>query len=498
VFNPKNNTSGGTEMMADNITAKQKIIPAHLFKHGGKYFMFDSSTLFSFEIDEVSYNVVKEYYLKTESKSEDLSAKYGDDAVQAAIKDIDALIEKKFFQDESDKEYSSAANRSISTIELNIIHSCNMNCIYCYGEGGNYGSEEKCMDIETAKRSVDFLIENSGDIKELCLVFFGGEPLMNAEVMFETAQYAKEACRKKEKEIVFTMTTNGTLLDKDTVKKLGEHGIRFMMSMDGGKKEQDFLRPLRNGESSYSRIEPAMNELRDKLNVTARSTITKANLDLLSLVEEFKKLGFKGCHFTTVNTANKNLALDEQDYTHLMNQYDIMTEDILESIRQEKIPGFKIKDIFTVVDRLYSAQRRLLPCGAGKNMMCVSPEGNLYLCHRFAENEEYNLGNIVDGIDWERKDLLSSPLLMKDENCRKCWIRSICAGGCWHSRLDNATNQLLETIPLEYECNLRRHIYELSMVVYNEIMEHDGLMERLKGKNAAKNEDSTIQESKPA
>lgn len=474
---------GGTAMVPSSSGAGKKTLPAHAFSYGGKYFLFDISTSFCFEVNEITYDAARYYYIPEEAGTEDPAARYGCEAVDAATAKIGELVGKKYFTGTADARPSLPVNRTITAIELHVVHSCNMNCVYCYGEGGSYGSEEKSMDMKTAGRAIDFLIDNSGEAKEVNVTFSGGEPLMNLDLVLETARYAREACSEKEKNITFNMMTNGTLLDQWTVQLLRHNRIGFMISMDGGKREQDYQRPLRNGESSYEKIVSAMRDMGGRKRITARSTVTKLNTDILAQVKEFKRLGFSACHFTPANTSNEKLALRPEDYASLKEQYNKIAGEILSFVKAGIIPDFKVNNLFTAVETLYSAKRRVLPCGAGNSMLCVAPDGSLYLCHRFAENRDYRLGDLWNGIDWERKDKYTAPPVAGDENCSRCWLKNICAGGCWHSRLDAGTNKMLESTPNLNECDLTRHIYELSTVIYNEIMEQPGLMEKIRGRN---------------
>jgi uncharacterized protein len=460
-----------------------KVIPAHIFKYGDKYFLFDINTTYSFEIDELVYYTLQHYYLADYCENEtELFSKYSEEEIERARLEIEELLEKGFLGEEKEMEFTP--NPSINSMTLHVVHACNMRCMYCYGEGGNYGADERMMSLVVAKKSIDFLIEASGEVKDLFITFFGGEPLLNKELIISTVQYAEEECSKHSKNISFSFTSNGTLISDDFMEFMKEHKITVLISMDGGKDVQDKLRPLNDKSlSSYDTMAPKIMKLNENVRrFSARATITKVNTDILQMKDEFRSLGFGGCAMTVVESDNKELKLVPEDYEKLKSQYKIIAKEILEDIKSKRKNNFRMINIYNSINSLYRSRKRIVSCGAGNGMLSVTPEGGFYPCQRFAENKSFAFGDIFNGLDYKKREEFLKPVVFKDEKCKKCWIRGICAGGCWHERLNKDGTEILQEYPHEEKCDLQRYIYELSIAIYNEIMDDKEALENIADK----------------
>lgn len=449
----------------------------HMFKFENKYFMFDISTSTVFELGEKAYELIN-YII---ANNTNIPCRYLEKDIENVKFKLSELLEKNYFVKNLDfysKSMNTLKDRNLKCIELNVSHTCNMNCRYCYGEYGSYGGQEMLMNVETSKMAIDFLIKNSGDNKELVISFFGGEPLMNFNVIKQSVYYSIEQCKKYNKEISFDLTTNGTLLSGEIMDFIIKHNINIVLSMDGEKGEQDYLRPLRDNKSSYDTIaKKLVMYQKSKNSLYCRSTITRKNKDILKNINTFKNLKLTSLFTVPVESDDKELALTIEDYEKIKNDYTEWTKTVIKKIQNTSIINLKyeiyLKFLYDGVMKLYHGSKRIHNCGAGRNMVCINPDGEVFLCHRFCNNKKYKVGDIYEGLDTDKNKDFSKIFIEEDEECNSCWLKFLCSGGCLHQRLDSSSNELVKKTHGDLYCNFLRHIYELSIVLYNEIMQSE-------------------------
>jgi uncharacterized protein len=363
----------------------------------------------------------------------------------------------------------------ISSIVLFITQECNLRCIYCYGDGGGYGSGGY-MTKSTAFRSVDWLIEQSEGKKKLAISFFGGEPLLNFTLMKEVVQYALKRGNKSGKEIEFRLTTNATLLDDEKITFLKEHKIIPLVSFDGPKKLQDSQRPFKHGKGSYDSVVPIIKKLLKVLPESeCRATIV-GNMDPLVIDDFLHEIGFNA---TSLLVASRSLFDEEHNRcfskgafakmlsraeTEALNLYDAIKARDTDKLKILKRSGLLIGSLEAFVNH----QKKLFPCGAGRASVAISCSGDVYLCHRFVGSQDHKLGDIFSS-DLKR-DIYQNSSLTFQNKCANCFAKYICAGGCYHDNLGE-TGSILD--PNENMCTLIRYSVELAAVTCSRLNEDD-------------------------
>jgi uncharacterized protein len=382
-------------------------------------------------------------------------------AEEEALRRLGLLAE----EDDAPKREFRGNPPAIRSIALFVTQRCNFDCVYCYGEGGAYGAEGE-MDRKTARRAIDWLIERSGPGRRLGITFFGGEPLLNFEVIREAVSYAGERGKETGKEFRFTISTNGSLLDEEVISFVREHRINLNVGFDGLKEVQDRQRPFRDGHGSYDETRPRIERLLAAVPRAAGRATLMGGEDPFRAEEALREIGFRRVAIEVASPSlfgreNNRRGRDEL-FDRLRRKEETEAQALLDAIRARETR--KIKQLrrgsYTVVARslesFISHTRRYYFCGAGRAYAAVSASGGVYLCHRFVGTEGYRLGNIFGG-GLERDRYQRSPLRSM-EACSRCFARYVCAGGCAYDNL--ACGGSIFT-PNERRCRLARRSVEL-------------------------------------
>ena len=321
----------------------------------------------------------------------------------------------------------------VKALCLHIAHTCNLNCEYCFASQGKYNGERAVMDFETGKRALDFLVENSGSRRNLEVDFFGGEPLMNFQVVKDLVAYARSIEKEKKKNFRFTLTTNGILIDDDVIDFANREMSNVVLSLDGRKEIHDRYRVDYSGKGSFDRIVPKFQKLVEKRghkNYYMRGTFTHQNPDFLEDIKTMLDLGFTELSMEpVVCPENDPAALTEEDKTIVMEQYEKLAELMLEKDREGK--PFTFYHYMIDLSGGPCIYKRISGCGSGTEYMAVTPWGDLYPCHQFVGDEKYKLGDIYNGVkNTEIQDEFMSCNVYAREECRTCWAKLYCSGGC--------------------------------------------------------------------
>ncbi|SDF05666.1 quinohemoprotein amine dehydrogenase maturation protein [Terriglobus roseus] len=328
----------------------------------------------------------------------------------------------------------------LQSIVLNVTNQCNLSCSYCYEFGEDKiatpDGKKKFMDMETAKASVDYLLDESGDRPSVHITFFGGETLMNFPLMKQVVIYAREEATKRERKVEFSLTTNATLLSEAIVDFLVEHGIGVTVSMDGTREMQDKFRIFSNGKGSYDIIKPKVKNLISKHRarpVGARVTMTSGAMDVRAIYDHLKgELGFHEVAFAPVTTSPDRLySIGEPGMGRVLEQFSDLADEYLAYALRGEHHGFS--NVSDTLAELHQGVNKSLPCGAGLGMVGVGPSGDIAPCHRFVDSDEHAIGHISEGIDKEKRaDFLGRGNVDTKYDCHSCWARPLCAGGCHH------------------------------------------------------------------
>lgn len=416
----------------------------HQYKLGGYNIVLDVFSGAVHAVDEVAYDAIALYetHTKDEIKAE-LLAKYGErenlslgelDEVLADIEQLKA-DGKLFTEDVYADRAFDFKNRStvVKALCLHVAHTCNLNCSYCFAAQGKYHGERALMSFETGKRALDFLVEHSGTRKNLEVDFFGGEPLMNFEVVKQLVAYARSIERQAGKNFRFTLTTNGVLLNDEVTEFANRECHNVVLSLDGRKEVHDRLRKTVNGQGSYDLIVPKFQDFvqkRGNRGYYVRGTYTKYNLDFTNDIFHMADLGFTELSMEPVVSAPDDpYALSEADLPALYRQYEILAEEMLRRRRAGK--PFTFYHYMIDLSGGPCIYKRISGCGSGTEYLAVTPWGDLYPCHQFVGDEKYRLGDIWSGVtntEVQQEFKLCNAYARKE--CRDCWAKLYCSGGC--------------------------------------------------------------------
>ncbi|MEJ8554872.1 thioether cross-link-forming SCIFF peptide maturase [Tepidibacter sp. Z1-5] len=428
-------------------------------------------------LDNEAYDVLDYYKDKNIDEIADiLKNKYSKEKIVEAYNEMKTLEKEGLLYSNDEYEYHpSFINRKpvVKALCLHMAHDCNLKCKYCFASQGDFGGERKLMSYEVGKKSLDYLLENSGNKRNLEVDFFGGEPLMNWEVVKKLVEYGNEEAEKKGKVFRFTITTNGVLLDDEKIEYINKHMHNVVLSLDGRKEINDEMRLTLNDKGSYDVIVPKFKKLvdsraKDKYYYV-RGTFTRKNLDFSKDVLHFADLGFDLTSVEpVVDSDNNPYALKEEDIPKIFEEYEKLADEYAN--RKIKGDNFTFFHYMIDLDQGPCVIKRLTGCGAGCEYMAVTPEGDLYPCHQFVGNEDFKLGNILDenlSIPRDIQLKFQNAHVYAKEECRNCWAKFYCSGGC-HANAHNFNNDLLK--PYELGCKMQRKRTECAIMVKAKIM----------------------------
>ncbi len=449
----------------------------HTYKLGGYNIVLDVCSGSVHLVDEVAYDIIEAYEKDPHEKIiADILAKYGDrddvteDDIRDCFDDIEELKrEGKLFTPDTFEPVAGELKQKtagvVKALCLHVAHVCNLNCSYCFASQGKYSGERAVMSLEVGKRALDFLIENSGTRHNLEVDFFGGEPLMNFDVVKELVAYARERERETGKNFRFTLTTNGVLIDDDVIDFANRECSNVVLSLDGRREVHDRYRVDYAGNGSWGKIVPKFQKLveaRGGKDYYMRGTFTHANPDFLNDIKEMLSLGFRELSMEPVVTSPEDpSALTEEDLPIVLDQYEKLAEMMLEKHREG--------DPFTFYHYMIDLKggpciyKRVSGCGSGTEYMAVTPWGDLYPCHQFVGDEKFKLGNIWDGVDNKniQNEFMSCNVYARPE-CRDCWAKLYCSGGC-AANAYHATGAI--TGVYEYGCKLFKKRMECAIML---------------------------------
>lgn len=416
-------------------------------------------------VDDIVYDIIRLYDNGISKVKEELSGKYSDSDIDEALAEIEELKRSgQLFTEDTYKDMAvDFKNRKtvVKAMCLHIAHDCNLACKYCFAEEGEYHGRRALMSLEVGKKALDFLIDNSGSRRNLEVDFFGGEPLMNWEVVKELVRYGRSKEKECDKNFRFTLTTNGVLLDDEVMEFANKEMSNVVMSLDGRKEINDKMRPFRNGKGSYDLIVPKFKKLADSRNQTdyyIRGTFTRNNLDFSRDVIEYADLGFKQMSIEpVVASPEEPYSLREEDIPKILEEYDKLAVEYIK--RKKEGNGFNFFHFMIDLQQGPCVLKRMAGCGSGTEYLAVTPWGDLYPCHQFVGQEEFLLGNVFDGItNTKVRDEFKLCNVYAKEKCRDCFAKFYCSGGCaansykFHGKITDAYDIGCEMERKRVEC----------------------------------------------
>lgn len=412
----------------------------HKYKLGGFNIVLDVNSGGVHIVDELTYDMLDNVELPFEEKCPEkvikkLSKYYSVDEIESCYNEIVELYNDQilFSEDDYEKYADYSVASPVKAMCLNIAHDCNLRCKYCFASTGDFGKGRKLMTFETGKKAIDFLLEKSLDRKNLELDFFGGEPLMNFDVVKQIVEYARSREAEYGKKFRFTITTNGVLLDDDKIDFINREMSNVVLSIDGRKKVNDYMRKRVDGSGCYDKIMPAFKKLVEKRGdkeYYVRGTFTKNNLDFSNDVFDLYNNGFDQISVEpVVCEASADYAITEKELPAIFKEYERLAERILENEKKGK--KFNFFHFMLDLDQGPCAIKRLRGCGCGNDYVAITPDGDIYPCHQFVGIEEFKMGNIDEGtFDTNMKSYFSKTHVYTKPECKKCWAKFYCSGGC--------------------------------------------------------------------
>ena len=321
----------------------------------------------------------------------------------------------------------------VKALCLHVAHDCNLACKYCFAEEGEYHGRRAIMSLETGKKALDFLVANSGNRVNLEVDFFGGEPLLNWEVVKQLVEYGRSLEEPNNKRFRFTLTTNGVLLNDEIIEFANKEMSNVVLSIDGRKEVNDAMRPFRGGQGSYDVIVDKFKkvaESRDQNNYYVRGTYTHNNLDFSEDVKHLAELGFEQISVEpVVASPSDSYALRPEDIPTLLSQYDELAKYIIE--RRKAGKGINFFHFMIDLSGGPCVAKRLSGCGSGTEYLAITPWGDIYPCHQFVGNEDFLMGNVDEGIvRTDLRDEFKTCNVYAKVKCKECFAKFYCSGGC--------------------------------------------------------------------
>jgi uncharacterized protein len=411
----------------------------HQYKSNGYNIVLDVNSGSVHVVDDLVYDVIA--LLETGKTEEEvtsaLSTTYQPEEIGEALEECRELKEAGLLFTEDIYENAimdfKARKTVVKALCLHIAHDCNLACRYCFAEEGEYHGRRALMSYEVGKKALDFLIANSGNRRNLEVDFFGGEPLMNWQVVKDLVLYGREQEKLHDKKFRFTLTTNGVLLNDEVMEFCNREMANVVLSIDGRKEVHDRMRPFRGGKGSYDLVLPKFQKFadsRDQKNYYVRGTFTRNNLDFSEDVLHFADLGFKQISVEpVVAQESEDYALREEDLPKIFEEYDKLAAEMVR--REKEGKGFTFFHFMMDLTGGPCVYKRLSGCGSGTEYLAVTPWGDFYPCHQFVGHEEYLMGNVDEGIT--RTDIVDDFKccnVYTKEKCRNCFARFYCSGGC--------------------------------------------------------------------
>ena len=445
----------------------------HQYKLNGFNIVLDTYSGAVHCVDDLSYDIIALYEnTNKEEIIEKMLEKYKDITkkdIEETIEEIEKIKQdgKLFSKDIYEGKNLDLKKRDsvVKALCLHVAHTCNLNCEYCFAGQGKYHGKDAIMSFEVGKQALDFLVKNSGTRKNLEVDFFGGEPLVNFDVVKQLVKYARSIEKETGKHFRFTLTTNGMLLDDDVIDFLNKEMNNVVLSLDGRKEINDAKRKKINGEGSYDIIVPKFQNFvgkRGNKEYYMRGTFTRNNLDFTKDIFHMADLGFKELSMEpVVSSPDTDYALKEEDLETIFEQYEILAKEMIK--RRKQGNPFTFYHYMIDLSGGPCIYKRITGCGSGTEYLAVTPTGDFYPCHQFVGDKKFLMGNVRDGVtNTELRDEFKLCNAYSRKECKDCWAKLYCSGGC-SANAYHATGSINNVY--EYGCKLFKKRIECAIMV---------------------------------
>jgi uncharacterized protein len=462
-----------------------ELLEHHRFEAAGRPFVYLVPSAAVFALDPVADAIMRLLEggpLQTADVVARLGPAFGPEQVDATLGELHAVraIGQRAAPARPAPRVIPLTPFPLTTMVLNVTNQCNLSCTYCYEYGADKivdtenGKQPKFMTEDTARQAVEFMLEESGTSPVAYLTFFGGETLMNFPVLKRTVAYARQRAAEVGKQVHFSLTTNATLLKPETIEFLADNDVGVTISIDGPQDIQDKFRVFQNGRGSYDLVAPKIRELLQRHRsrpIGARVTLASGTIDVKRIYTHLTEdLGFAEVGFAPATSAPaRDHAIPEGGFDEMLQQFRELAEEFLEASVAGRHHGFS--NVRETLEEIHKGMSKAFPCGAGLGLVGVSTGGDVALCHRFAGSEEHSLGNVRDGVDREaQRAFLERHHVDEKTDCRTCWARPLCSGGCYHE----AHTRYGDTAkPNLHYCEWIRGWTDVCLRIYGELAERN-------------------------
>ncbi len=446
----------------------------HKYRFKDNYILLDVNSGAIHQINELVYDLLDIFSGKDKIKAglegtleapKDLYDKYSQEDIKEGLGDLDYLVQEGYLFTEptfSKEQFEAHGERVVKAICLHVAHDCNMNCRYCFGDQGAFEGIRSLMSFDTGKCAIDYLLAGSGNRHNLEVDFFGGEPLMNFEVVKQLVAYGREKEKEYNKHIRFTITTNGILLDEEKTAFINQHMDNVILSIDGRQSVNDKMRRTWNDKGTHDIILDnylKFVKTRGEQLYYVRGTFTRENLDFGEDVKYLLNKGFKNVSVEPVVVSDDmEFAIRKEDLSEILAEYDRLTDYYIQCAKAGK--KFDFFHFNIDLEQGPCVVKRVSGCGAGSEYMAVSPEGDLYPCHQFVGNPKFLLGNLHDLDNIKKTKELGEANIFTKEKCIDCWAKFYCSGGC-HANAYNTNGSMM--MPYELGCEMEKKRVECAI-----------------------------------
>lgn len=438
----------------------------HKFIQNGMYLMLDINSGAVHVIDKMIYDMMDIFNGSNDEETvQTLKGAYAESDLRESIAELRGLIDaQELFAPDIDVPPTFKEEGLVKSLCLLVAHDCNLRCKYCFAGTGDFGHDRGLMSNEVGEAAVEYIISHSGKRKNCEIDFFGGEPLMNMSVVKHVVSYVRKREQETGKVFKLTLTTNGILLNDETIAYLNDNKISLVLSLDGRKDVHDRMRPNIGGKGSYDQALKNFKKTvqsRNGQDYYLRGTFTAYNPDFTADVLDMADQGFDILSVEPVVAKDEDYAFTDKDLPQLFAEYDKLTAAYLNRRREGN--GFFFFHFNMDLSNGPCVAKRLSGCGAGHEYYAVASNGDMYPCHQFVGREKYLLGTIFEGV--QKKDMpayFRNSHVLNKEKCRDCWARFFCSGGC-HANADLFNGDIRK--PYEFGCELQKKRLECALMV---------------------------------
>ena len=429
----------------------------HLFRYQELNILLDVNSGAIHVLDDISYRFIeklRDYEGDNEQVIKELGSEFSNEDLDEVAAELESAYQAEAIFTKEDDLRLDFSHLQIKALCLNVAHVCNMKCHYCFASQGDFGLKPGLMSLQTGQKALDFLIAKSGSVKHLEVDFFGGEPLLNIAMLKELVCYGRQREAEWSKKFNFTLTTNALLIDEDIINFVIDNHISVILSLDGRPATNDRHRILNNGEGSYYNIVPKIKKIVESQPISyyIRGTFTRLNLDFSSDLQHIIDLGFDAISLEPAVGSKNGYSIQEEDLPQVLAEYDRLT-DLLCTCHQQ---GRQVHFFHYNLDLQKGPclAKRQSGCGAGVEYLVVTPEGDIYPCHQFVGEKQFLMGNIYGTeLDEEVSQWFINNRLGDKVECRRCWARNFCGGGC-HANSYHTNGEMSQ--PARVSCAMHR------------------------------------------